>query len=51
MTERDNYVTAENPSIDDWLGYNDNLFHHLRGEEIVGGEVTYTPLVDVDLRS
>jgi hypothetical protein len=47
MPESETYVTKQNPSIDDWLAYNDAFFSQLKEEGSVGTP-NYAPLVDVD---
>jgi hypothetical protein len=47
MTEQETYVSKQNPTVDDWLAFNEDYFAQLKGE---GAPDTpnYAPLVDVD---
>lgn len=47
MAEREEYVTKENPNVDDWLEYNSDFFAHLKGESVTT-PTQYAPFVDVD---
>lgn len=46
MEKAEDYVTKQQPTLEDWLEYNKGLFAGLRGEESEK-EVQYSPLVDV----
>lgn len=48
MSSQETYVTKKNPSVGDWLEYNERLFSALRAESPVGKDVMFAPLTDVD---
>ena len=47
MPESETYVTKQNPTLDDWLAYNNELFSQMKGEA-PAGTPSYAPLIDVD---
>jgi hypothetical protein len=47
MAEFETYVTKTDPSVEDWLEYNRELFSRLKNEDDAGS-AQYAPLVDVD---
>lgn len=47
MVEHESYVTKTDPSVEDWLAYNEGLFALLRGEAS-DVDPQYAPLTDVD---
>lgn len=48
MPELETYVTKQNPTVDDWLAFNEDYFAQLKGQSTVDAH-RYAPLVDVDL--
>lgn len=47
MAEVETYVTKSDPSFEDWLAFNQNLFASLRGED-PEGPIQYAPFTDAD---
>lgn len=48
MAEAENYVTKRNPTIEDWLEYNDGYFQTLKGTADEDVRPSYAPLTDID---
>ena len=51
MAEVENYVTKRNPTIEDWLEYNDGYFQTLKGTAEDGVRPFYAPLTDIDIHA
>lgn len=47
----ESYVTKINPTIEDWIAYNQPLFDAHRNDELIGESHSYAPLTDFDLHA
>lgn len=50
MTDKETYITKKNPTEDDWLEFNKDLFAVIRGEN-PENPPHYAPFVDVDVKA